>query len=89
MVASGSEDGLIYIWHVNYNKPIYKLCGHNLMVGSLSKVFSKSEYMVSGSDDKQVLIWGPEIKECSNPNQSRSSAYKVIDERNNETDLLE
>ncbi|KAI9891216.1 MAG: hypothetical protein M1814_002906 [Vezdaea aestivalis] len=60
-VASGSEDGFIYIWHKGNGMLLEKLAGHR--GGSVNAVAwhpTDPRFMASAGDDARVRIWAPE-----------------------------
>ncbi|MCB9135963.1 MAG: tetratricopeptide repeat protein [Anaerolineales bacterium] len=55
-IASGFEDGLIWLWRVFDGSPLRKMRGHNRQVNALS--FSPdASWLASGSDDGFVRFW--------------------------------
>lgn len=58
-VASGSEDGKVYIWHRGHEKPIEVLSGHTKAVSCVSWNKAIPSMLASVSDDHSVRIWGP------------------------------
>lgn len=54
-VASGSDDGAIYVWNVDSNKMIHKFSAHNSRVSAL--IALPDCILVSGSYDKVIRIW--------------------------------
>lgn len=58
-IASGSEDSIVYVWHVNGEMPIAKLTGHADTVSCVSWNPIYHHMLVSASDDGTVRLWGP------------------------------
>ncbi|KIV86096.1 hypothetical protein PV11_01731 [Exophiala sideris] len=62
-VVSGSEDGLIYVWHKENEALIEKLSGHSRGVGGKDCVTTvdwnprDASMFASGGDDRKVRIW--------------------------------
>lgn len=58
-VASGSEDKVVYIWHIKREEPLAKLAGHTKTVNCVSWNPVYPSLLASASDDATVRIWGP------------------------------
>lgn len=56
VVASGSEDGGIFIWDVTSKRVLQKLDGHEGVVLSVD-THPKEDLLVSGGLDRTVRIW--------------------------------
>lgn len=59
-VASGSEDGKVYIWHRTREEPVEVLRGHQKVVNCVSWNKAIPSMLASVSDDYTVRIWGPQ-----------------------------
>jgi len=57
-VASGSEDGQLYIWNRNKEKCIEELHGHNKVVNCVAWNPKINSMIASASDDGTIRIWG-------------------------------
>ncbi|KAH8419623.1 hypothetical protein KR222_010762 [Zaprionus bogoriensis] len=80
-VASGSEDKVVYIWHLKREEPLAKLAGHTKIVNCVSWNPVYPSLLASASDDATVRIWGPkptgssattESDDCSSSSSSSS-----------------
>ncbi|KAH8261076.1 hypothetical protein KR044_002879 [Drosophila immigrans] len=80
-VASGSEDKVVYIWHLKREEPLAKLAGHTKTVNCVSWNPVYPSLLASASDDATVRIWGPkptgssattESDDCSSSSSSSS-----------------
>ncbi|XP_017136950.1 WD repeat-containing protein 26 homolog [Drosophila miranda] len=80
-VASGSEDKVVYIWHIKREEPLAKLAGHTKTVNCVSWNPVYPSLLASASDDATVRIWGPkpngsnattESDDCSSSSSSSS-----------------
>ncbi|XP_044748626.1 WD repeat-containing protein 26 isoform X1 [Coccinella septempunctata] len=58
-IASGSEDSMVYIWHIKNEDPIATLKGHTRSVNAVAWNPVFHHIMVSVSDDFTVRVWGP------------------------------
>lgn len=59
-LASGSEDGNVYIYHINKpDRPLVILTGHSKCVSCVTWNPRYPEFLVSVSDDRLVTLWGP------------------------------
>ncbi|CAE7749384.1 unnamed protein product, partial [Symbiodinium microadriaticum] len=69
LVASGSEDAQVYIWHRHYGSLLQVLPGHTATVNSVcwmqgsSPAGEPSGWLVSASDDCTLRVWGTEAAE--------------------------
>ncbi|KAL3267374.1 hypothetical protein HHI36_011505 [Cryptolaemus montrouzieri] len=61
-IASGSEDNMVYIWHIKNEDPIATLQGHTRTVNCVSWNPVHPQMLVSVSDDFTVRVWGPNSK---------------------------
>jgi len=59
-VASGSEDGNVYVWHREREDPVAVLRGHTGVVNAVTWNPADPSMLVSCSDDGTVRVWGPE-----------------------------
>jgi WD40 repeat protein len=59
-VASGSEDGNVYIYHVRHARLMRVLVGHTDVVSSMS--WFGGGMLVSGGDDKAICVWSASPK---------------------------
>lgn len=59
-VASGSEDGNVYIWHRHWEEPVSVLRGHTGVVNAVSWSPTNPALLISASDDGSIRLWGPE-----------------------------
>lgn len=65
MIACGSEDGKLFIWHRNYNKPLKILNCEDEKDGKPNKNTincvswhpTRMNLIVSAHDDKTIKIW--------------------------------
>ncbi|XP_024007457.1 WD repeat-containing protein 26 homolog [Eutrema salsugineum] len=58
-IASGSENELVYIWHVREQKTPYRvLQGHSEAVNCVSWSPTDLHMLASASDDRTIRIWG-------------------------------
>lgn len=62
MLASGSDDQTITIWHLNANQSI-KLSGHDHWIRAVA-FSSNGRQLVSGSDDQTVRTWDTRTGQC-------------------------
>jgi WD40 repeat protein len=61
-LASGSADGMIYLWDIETKQPIYPLQGHGQAVNALA--FNPTgDLLASGSADKMIKLWNPQTGE--------------------------
>jgi len=58
-LASGSEDGKVYIYHVDKDQPVAILNGHSRCVNCVTWNEKYPELLVSVSDDKSIRLWAP------------------------------
>ena len=58
-LASGSEDGKIYLYHFKRDRPISVLSGHSRCVSAVAWNPVYHHILVSVSDDCTVRVWGP------------------------------
>ncbi|KAG1693958.1 WD repeat-containing protein 26 [Nymphon striatum] len=58
-IASGSEDSMVYIWHIKKELPLAKLQGHKKTVNCVNWNPVYHNILASASDDGTVRIWGP------------------------------
>jgi WD40 repeat protein len=58
-LASGSEDGKVYIYHVHKDLPVAILHGHTRCVNCVSWNPRYPELLVSVSDDRIIRLWAP------------------------------
>lgn len=58
-LASGSEDGNVYIWHQDNEHPVKVLSGHSGVVNAVTWNPMDSTMLVSCGDDGTVRLWGP------------------------------
>lgn len=69
-LASGSEDGNVYIYHINKpDRPLVVLTGHSRCVNCVTWNPRFPQFLVSVSDDRLVTLWGPG---CSYQNHSQT-----------------
>lgn len=61
-LASGSEDGKIYIYHSQRDQPVAILHGHTRCVNCVSWNPKYPELLVSVSDDRLVRLWAPDAR---------------------------
>lgn len=59
-VATGSEDGQVFVWHRSREEPIRVLPGHTDVVNAVTWNPVDPSMLVSCSDDGTVRVWGPE-----------------------------
>ncbi|KAI5745357.1 hypothetical protein M8J76_010397 [Diaphorina citri] len=71
-VASGSEDGKVYIWHVKRELPIATLSGHTRTVSCVAWNPVYHQMIASVSDDCTVRIWGPHLNTNKSPHLASS-----------------
>jgi WD40 repeat protein len=64
LVASGSEDMKIYIWHRDKEERLAVLEGHSANVNAVHWSPSNSYLFASASDDKTVRLWSVEGVQC-------------------------
>lgn len=66
LIASGADDGSIYIWDSLSGSRIFSLLGHTLPITCLLPVqLSKDKYILaSGSSDRTVRIWDLQTGKC-------------------------
>ncbi len=59
LIACGSDDGLLYIWHRNHNKPLKILEDkHNTSsINCVSWHPRKPEIIVTAHDDSHIIVW--------------------------------
>ena len=69
-LASGSEDGYVYLWHKANEKPILKLSGHSRTVNCVHWNPVRTDILVSSSDDATIRVWMP--KQCQ-PSATRGN----------------
>jgi len=60
LVAAGSEDMNVYIWHKEKGDILAKVSGHSAIVNAVDWCPSNHMLMASASDDRSVRLWGPE-----------------------------
>lgn len=58
-LASGSEDGKVYIYHLSKDQPVAILHGHSRCVNCVSWNPKYPELLVSVSDDRIIRLWAP------------------------------
>ena len=58
-VASGSEDGHVYLFHRESEKVLDVIKGHTASVNSVAWHPLNPSLLASASDDHSVRIWGP------------------------------
>lgn len=58
-LASGSEDGKIYIYQPDRDQPVIVLSGHSRTVSCVSWNPKYPDLLASASDDGTVRLWGP------------------------------
>lgn len=58
-IASGSEDGKVYIYNVQREQPVAILHGHGKCVNCVTWNPKHSQLLVSASDDRTIRLWGP------------------------------
>lgn len=56
-VASGGEDGHVYVWHRRHELLLHRREGHRAPVNTVS--WSPRGFLASASDDYSVIIWAP------------------------------
>lgn len=59
LVASGSEDCKLYIWHRHTGEALFALPGHSGVVNSISWSPQDDTMFASASDDHTIRIWRP------------------------------
>ena len=74
-LASGSEDGYVYLWHKANEKPILKLSGHSRTVNSVHWNPTRPDILVSSSDDATIRVWMSKQRQPSTVRGSKRS-YK-------------
>ena len=59
LIASGADDGSIYLWDSVSGKKTFSLLGHTLPITCLLPVtlYKGKEVLASGSSDRTVRIW--------------------------------
>ncbi|KAK9885557.1 hypothetical protein WA026_012307 [Henosepilachna vigintioctopunctata] len=78
-IASGSEDNLVYIWHIRNEDPVATLQGHVRTVNCVTWNPVFPQMLASVSDDFTVRIWGPKSK------VPKQTVYSSSDSMNNGT----
>lgn len=58
-LASGSEDGKVYIYHLQKDQPVAILHGHSRCVNCVTWNPKYPQFLVSVSDDRIVRLWAP------------------------------
>lgn len=77
-IASGSEDGKIYIWHIKREEPLAKLSGHTRGVNCVHWNPVYTSLLASVSDDNTIRIWGPKKR---NNNNLDSDVYNTVQQQ--------
>ncbi len=75
-IASGSENGKVYIYYISRETPIAELAGHSRTVNCVSWNPIYPKILVSASDDSTVRVWGPGAK--FRPPAPRSSSSQRL-----------
>jgi WD40 repeat protein len=57
LIASGSRDWTIKIWHVDTGKEVKTLLGHGSLVQCLVLLSNRTKHLASGSYDRTIRIW--------------------------------
>lgn len=84
-VASGSEDGKVYIWHRSREEPIEVLSGHTKVVSCVSWNKAIPSMLASCSDDYTVRIWGPQ-EHCESYEDEEDDDYNKDDSKSSADD---
>ncbi|KAI6660096.1 hypothetical protein LOD99_14437 [Oopsacas minuta] len=72
-LASGSEDGFVYLWHKSNEKPILKLSGHSRTVNSVHWNPIRPDILASSSDDATIRVWMSKLRQPSATRGSKRS----------------
>ena len=60
MISCGSEDGRIFIWHINLRRPVKVFNAGKSSVNCVSWHPTKANILAAALDDNLVQIWGTE-----------------------------
>ena len=80
MFASGSEEGVVRVWHVTGGDAVVKttrvLRGHRRPVWSLC--FASQELLVSSGDDYEIRLWNVKSGECLTTVRGLRRPYPIV-----------
>ena len=80
LIASGADDGSLFIWNTASGFKIHSLEGHRLPITCLFHIKSTSgeEYLISGASDHTARVWDIKTGECIHVLSAHNSSVTCI-----------